>query len=113
MRAAETFQTKTEAVADLPPTLVYKLAAPSTPRSIREKVVADLEAGRRINCVAVTKEIDQSRPRHLLDKARQAEKAAEEANAILEQLSVTDQERLLSLLGKPGVWDQLDHVRRR
>jgi DUF3102 family protein len=48
MSVAQAFGSKSETVADLPPTLLYKLAARSSPQQIREKVVADLEAGKRI-----------------------------------------------------------------
>src|SRR5690348_3870857 len=61
MSVAEAFGIKSEMVADLPPTLWYKLAARSTPQQIREKVVADLEAGKTIDHRAITKEINVSR----------------------------------------------------
>jgi hypothetical protein len=48
MQAAERFADKTEIISDLPPTEVYLLAAPSTPPSVRDAVVARLEAGERV-----------------------------------------------------------------
>jgi hypothetical protein len=46
MQAAKVFP-KSATVAELPPTAVYRLAAPSTPPSVRERVISRLEAGER------------------------------------------------------------------
>jgi hypothetical protein len=48
MRAAETFSDKCETVADLPPTTLYQLAAPSTPEPVCAAVVERLERGERV-----------------------------------------------------------------
>lgn len=42
MSAAECFAAKTEIVSVLPPTLIYKLAADSTPEPVREQIVGEL-----------------------------------------------------------------------
>jgi hypothetical protein len=47
MRAAEVFGVKSETVAVLPPTVVYRLAAPSTPPAVREQIIVRVEAGER------------------------------------------------------------------
>lgn len=62
MAAAEAFGTKTATVAVLPPATIYKLAAPSTPSEIRDRVVADLEAGKSVDWAEVNDEIKEARP---------------------------------------------------
>ncbi len=113
MRVAEVFQAKSETVADLPASLIYKLAAPSTPIEIREKVIAGLEEGRLIDCVEVTKEIERCRPSHLLKKLERIEKATQEGKAILAKLPAADQDRLFRLLEIPGVAHRLCDGRER
>lgn len=46
MSAAEAFGGKAKCISDLPVATVYKLAAPSTPPEVRQRIVADLEAGK-------------------------------------------------------------------
>jgi hypothetical protein len=48
MRAAEVFGTKTATVADLPPTVVYALAAKTTPAAGRDDIVRRLDGGERL-----------------------------------------------------------------
>jgi hypothetical protein len=48
MRAAEVFGTKTATVADLPPTVVYALAAKTIPAAGRDDIVRRLEGGERL-----------------------------------------------------------------
>src|SRR5829696_8869674 len=45
MNAAAAFKGKTAIVAHLPPTVLYELAAKSTPPAVREDIVALLESG--------------------------------------------------------------------
>lgn len=45
MRTAEVFGSKSAIVSDLPISTIYKLAAPSTPADVRDKVIADLTTG--------------------------------------------------------------------
>jgi hypothetical protein len=115
MSVERAFGSKSETVADLPPTLMYKLAAPSTPRQIREKVVADLEAGKSIDQRAVSKDIAAARIRKTgaLDKLRRAEKAAQLAAEILAKLPPDERHRLLRLLAVPGITPFLDDEIRR
>lgn len=107
MRAAEVFGSKSETVADLPPAFIYKLAAPSTPTNIRDKVVADLEAGHPVDCRAVTTKIEQSRSHGLLDKLESTNGAAQEAIAILATIPIAQQKKLLRLLRLPGVLNRV------
>ncbi|MEJ8573470.1 DUF3102 domain-containing protein [Microbaculum marinum] len=60
MQAALAFRDKSETISELPQTLVYKLAAPSTPPQIRDRVVADLEAGRAVDPVQIKQEIAEA-----------------------------------------------------
>lgn len=69
MMAATEFGDKTDIVSDLPPTALYKLAAPSTPEPIREEVIQRLEAGERLGL----KEVEDR-----LWLAREADKKARE-----------------------------------
>ena len=45
MQVAQAFGAKSEIISVLPPTTLYKLAAPSTPSQVRDVVVGQLEAG--------------------------------------------------------------------
>ena len=113
MRLAEVFGTKSETVAGLPPTLIYTLAAKSTPNEIREKVIADLEVGREIDCKAVMAKIKQSRPSTLLERDSRISRSVEKARSILGKLPADDADRLLQLLGTPRVLDRLKYERIR
>ena len=61
MNVAKAFKDKPAIIADLPLIFVYRLVAPSTPETIRKRVIVELEAGKRIDCMAVVREINQSR----------------------------------------------------
>jgi hypothetical protein len=99
MRAAEIFGTKCETISHLPATLIYRLAAPSTPKQIQDKVVADLEAGKSIDHRALKKEITVSRQKaDSSDELRRAEKAYQKAKLILAKLPPGEQCQLLRLL---------------
>jgi hypothetical protein len=108
MSVAKEFGNKSETVADLPLKLLYGLAAPSTPKQIREKVVADLEAGKTIDHRAITKEISVSRKGGSLDKLQRAEEAAHEAALILAKLPPEERQELLRLLDTPRIRSFLD-----
>jgi hypothetical protein len=73
MNAAAMFGEKSETISHLPPTMVYAVAAPSTPEPVRKAVFAKIDAGQPIEAAEVRKD---------LDNARWAEtRAAMEANA--------------------------------
>ena len=57
MSVAQQFGDKTEIISDLPLTEVYRLASPSTPSSVRDAVVARLEAGDRVEPVEVREQV--------------------------------------------------------
>ena len=61
MHAAEWAAGKTEIISDLSPTALYRLAAPSTSDKKKEKVVADLQAGKRVQSTAVENMIREER----------------------------------------------------
>jgi hypothetical protein len=133
MSVARKFASKSETVSDLPPSLLYKLAAPSTPESIVTKVIADIKARQPIDRRAVVKEINAHRrllthstsrtegaPQHKRKKAdpaecinRPQEKDHQEADleddvrevtVILAKLPKADLIRLGELLKKPDAW---------
>jgi hypothetical protein len=53
MRAAEAFGGKSATVADLQPTTLYLLAAPSTPSMVRDEVIKKIDAGERLGDHAI------------------------------------------------------------
>jgi hypothetical protein len=108
MSVAKEFGSKSETVADLPPNLLYKLAARSTPKGLRQKVIGDLEAGKSIEPRTLTKEIAVSSKKGLLDKFGSAEKAAQKAALILAKLSPDERQELLRLLRVPAIRSFLD-----
>ncbi len=55
--AAEWAGSKSDTVSILPTNTVYKLSAPTTPQAIKDKVIADLEAGEKVDVRAVDEEI--------------------------------------------------------
>lgn len=69
MSAAECFAAKTEIVSVLPPTLIYKLAADSTPEPLREQIVGELTG----LSAPITREVAQSISARI-DSAKQAAK---------------------------------------
>lgn len=68
MQAASTLGDKSETVSHLPPTTLYKLAAPSTPSPIREEIVRRLEAGEALTPKAIEGQLWTARA-----EAKQAE----------------------------------------
>jgi hypothetical protein len=90
MRAAEAFGAKAKLVSVLPPATIYKLAAKSTPKTIRDTVIDGLERGEHIHARNVEAEIAAARARaqqdrreaKLSDKTRKARKRkAEQVDA--------------------------------
>jgi hypothetical protein len=132
MSVARKFASKSELISDLPPSLLYKLAAPSTPETIVTKVIEDIKAGHPIDARGVMKEINayrrslshsEGKPQHTSKAAdladdsddqqeQQVESAdrtqeqadAREVTTILSSLADTDLRRLNELLKKPSVW---------
>lgn len=112
MQVAEVFREKSEIVSDLPASLMYKLAAPSTPVHIRETVISQLESGQRIDCRAITTGINASRPRRL-NSSRCIDEAVREAKVILAKLSASDRERLIQIFSTPGLRAHLKEANHR
>ncbi len=63
MQAARWAEDKSEIVSDLPLTTIYMLASPSTPEPIRERVIADLEAGKKADHCQIEEEIREAKSR--------------------------------------------------
>lgn len=76
MRAAEWAEGKPETISDLAPTAIYMLASPSTPEPIRERVVADLEAGKTIDMNEVMARIKMARSERRIDRSEDLKKQA-------------------------------------
>lgn len=60
MSVAEQFASKRKCVSGLPLATVYKLAAPSTPAPIREKLVERLEAGEELSPDEIVHEVKEA-----------------------------------------------------
>jgi Protein of unknown function (DUF3102) len=76
MQAAEWAADKTETVSVLQPSILYKLASPSTPEKIRAEALADLGAGKIVDAHALDMKIRQEhwREREAKHKADIAER---------------------------------------
>lgn len=69
INVAERLADKLPTVGKLPPTVVYALAAPSTPAPIREEVVQRLEAGEEIAPASILSTISDARKAEEIAKA--------------------------------------------
>jgi hypothetical protein len=76
MQAATEFGTKTEIISDLPLTALYRLAAPSTPASVKEAVIDRLKAGERVGTQEVQEFIREAKDadKKALEDAKRAQK---------------------------------------
>jgi len=61
MQAAEVFGAKSETFSELPPAIVYKIAAPSTPAAVREEIIQSLDRGDHLPIEQLTKQIETAR----------------------------------------------------
>lgn len=61
MQAASQLGHKSEIVSHLPPTILYKLSAPSTPPALREEIVGRLEAGEALKPEDILSEVREKR----------------------------------------------------
>ena len=69
MGASEWAEDKSDTVSHLPPNTLYTLSAKSTPELIREQVIADLEAGNRVDPREVVERVRMARgDQRLADK---------------------------------------------
>lgn len=85
MQAAERFEGKSEIVSHLPPTVLYKLAAPSTPEPVLTAVLKRIEAGETIQPKAIEVEIREARD----EAVKRAKAEKEEAR----RAALTEEER--------------------
>ncbi len=76
MQAARWAEGKPETISDLPPTTIYALASPSTTKEIQDRVVADLEAGKKINMHEVSRRIKMARTERQLEHRVDLQKQA-------------------------------------
>lgn len=75
--AAEAFQDKTEIISDLPATVVYQLASPSTPASARDAVVSRLREDRHVPLAAIRDIVADAKEQDRIARA-EAKKSAEQ-----------------------------------
>jgi hypothetical protein len=75
MAAAEAFRDNPDTVSDLPPTMVYALAAPSTPTAIRQEVVTRHKGGEPLPPKDIQGMIADARSRERMAKAEAKVKA--------------------------------------
>lgn len=69
MQAAERFADKSDTVSDLPPTIVYQLSSPSTPATVRDEIVSQLDQGEAVSVPTI---------RDMIREAKEAQRKAEE-----------------------------------
>jgi hypothetical protein len=69
MAASDVFGMKPDTVSHLPPAVIYKLAATSTPSPVRDGIVARLDRGERIQPAVISELLDDARARAKQDKA--------------------------------------------
>jgi hypothetical protein len=130
MAAAERFGGKSDTVSNLPPTLVYKLAAKSTPEDVVRQVIERSHNGRPMLAEEVQALLtawvpkEKSRPRQSPTKAEELDaeyheetglageqEAAREAAALIRDVIGSELERLLELLSRCDVCDVVVHLR--
>lgn len=120
MRAADWAEGKSEIVSVLPPSTIYKLAAPSTPKAFAEKIVEEIKQGLAVDPRAIEGRIREqhgtdterakrkarlAEARRQLSEEREADRHSaetcqrkyEEAAPILAKLSTEDIARLLAI----------------
>jgi hypothetical protein len=78
MRVAEEFEGKSATVADLPPTVVYKLAAKTVPPEVRQDILSQLEHDDRPSPAEIKQQIAaaQNQVREQKDQQRKAQHRA-------------------------------------
>lgn len=74
MQVAETFGDKWETVAHLPAGILYQLAAPSTPVTVRDMVVSEIPPGKVASPAVVKMAIQDAKSRERKDAAKAAAK---------------------------------------
>ncbi len=98
MNAADAFGSKSKTVLDLPPTVVYALAAPSTPEPVRQSVFAKYEAGERIEASAVKIMVREARaaekPRRLVQTREDRQRSDRSRQRREDKLEKERQERM-------------------
>lgn len=98
MQAAERFEGKSEIVSHLPPTVLYKLAAPSTPEPVRAAVLKRIEAGETMKAEASVEEIREAKD----EAARRAKAEREEARRAALTPEAREEEDVLNARGEKG-----------
>lgn len=98
MQAAERFEGKSEIVSHLPPTVLYKLAAPSTPEPVRAAVLKRIEAGETVQANAIVEEIREAKD----EAARRAKAEKEEARRAALTPEQREEEDALNAKGEKG-----------
>jgi hypothetical protein len=97
MRVAVVFGGKSETVSDLPQRTIYRLAAPSTPATLRDEVVARLEAGETLTAEVVNNLIDTARKRPTRSRSAKApSKPGSSIEACLFRVKVSVERALLT-----------------
>jgi len=76
MQAAAVFGSKSETVADVPPVVIYKLAAPSTPPAVRKAVLGRLKAGNLPTKAEVDKLVAEARQEAKIERLPPKKRAA-------------------------------------
>jgi predicted transcriptional regulator len=80
MRAAIEFSGQYEIISVLPPTTVYRLAAPSTPAPVREEIIERMEAGEPLTPAAIETMVSEAKEKAKLAKLTPEQKKRQISN---------------------------------
>lgn len=69
MSAAQLADSKSEIISVLPAAAIYKLAAPSTPEEVKDRIISRLEAGERLSAREVSDTVAEARRQVSREKA--------------------------------------------
>jgi hypothetical protein len=92
MQAAAQLGAKSETVSHLPPTALYKLAAPSTPSEVREGILSRIEAGEALTPHQIMGEVREAK--EATKKRVAAEKEAARRAALSPEARATEDSRV-------------------
>jgi hypothetical protein len=84
MESSEAFSSKTANLADLPPSVIYALAAPSTPEEVREVIVERAASGEKVTAAEVKQLKDKLKEKE--EKIKQIKNQKEIADGYIHRL---------------------------
>ena len=94
---------KSATVADLAPSTLYLLAAPSTPANIQNEVIADMEAG---------KPIDEKQIKRRIQEVKEATTTNTASAAMVEQEEIAQDEQKPKQKTERPFWESPEYIKR-